>query len=70
MPTIKKAKADAAVMAERQESKCLVTEHLAAAAEKNAKAVDDATDYLADLVAVQKRTADALKGIQKGLATF
>ncbi|RYP45862.1 hypothetical protein DL768_007858 [Monosporascus sp. mg162] len=51
MPAIKKVKADAAATAERQKSKRLAAERLAAAAEKIAKAVDDAVDYAAELVA-------------------
>ncbi|RYP44156.1 hypothetical protein DL768_009355 [Monosporascus sp. mg162] len=70
MPAAKKAEADAAATAERQESKRLAAERLAAAAEKTAKAVDDAVDYAAELVAEQKRAANALEGIQKGLATL
>ncbi|RYP10993.1 hypothetical protein DL764_000290 [Monosporascus ibericus] len=70
MPTAKKGEADTAATAERQESKRLSAERLAAAAERSAKAADDAADYAAELVAEQKRAADALEGIQKGLVTL
>ncbi|RYP55194.1 hypothetical protein DL768_000188 [Monosporascus sp. mg162] len=65
-----KAKADAAATAEQQENKRLTVKRLAAAAEKIAKAVDDAVDYAAELVAKQKRAADAFENIQKELATL
>ncbi|RYP45891.1 hypothetical protein DL768_007822 [Monosporascus sp. mg162] len=64
MPAAKKAKADAAATSERQESKRLAAERLAAAAEKTAKAVDDAVDYAAELAAKQKRAADVFEDIR------
>ncbi|RYP60645.1 hypothetical protein DL770_009955 [Monosporascus sp. CRB-9-2] len=70
IPAAKKVKADATVIAERQESKRLVTERLVTAAEKITKAVDDAVDYAAELVTKQKQTADAFKGIQKKMVIF
>ncbi|RYO86383.1 hypothetical protein DL766_001040 [Monosporascus sp. MC13-8B] len=70
MPAAKKTEANAVIMAKRQKSKRFATERLAAAAEKNAKAVDDAIDYLTELVVMQKYTANALKSIQKGLVTL
>ncbi|RYP27733.1 hypothetical protein DL766_006233 [Monosporascus sp. MC13-8B] len=70
MLAAKKTEADAATVAKRQKNKRLTAKRLAAAAEKNVTAVDDATNYLTELVAVQKRTADAFKSIQKGLVTF
>ncbi|RYP84841.1 hypothetical protein DL770_005134 [Monosporascus sp. CRB-9-2] len=51
IPVAKKVKANAAAITEWQESKRLVTERLAAAAEKTTKAVDDAVDYAAEFVA-------------------
>ncbi|RYP44236.1 hypothetical protein DL768_009269 [Monosporascus sp. mg162] len=51
MPATKKVKADTAATAERQENKRLVAKRLAAVAEKITKAVDDAADYAAELVA-------------------
>ncbi|RYP48862.1 hypothetical protein DL768_005319 [Monosporascus sp. mg162] len=66
----KKAKADAAATSKRQKNKRFAVKRLAAATEKIVKAVDDVVDYAAELVAKQKRAADALKNIQKGLATL
>ncbi|RYP50578.1 hypothetical protein DL768_003923 [Monosporascus sp. mg162] len=70
IPAAKKVKADAAVTAERQENKRLAAKRLAAAVEKIAKAVDDAVDYAAELVAKQKQAVNAFENIQKKLATL
>ncbi|RYP47154.1 hypothetical protein DL768_006764 [Monosporascus sp. mg162] len=50
IPVTKKVKADTAATAERQENKRFAVKRLAAAAEKIAKAVDNAVDYAAELV--------------------
>ncbi|RYP19466.1 hypothetical protein DL765_003306 [Monosporascus sp. GIB2] len=70
MLTAKKAEFDAAAATERLESKRLAAERLASAGEKNARAVDEAVEILAELVAEQRRAADALEGIHRGLASL
>ncbi|RYP04226.1 hypothetical protein DL765_010262 [Monosporascus sp. GIB2] len=70
MLAAKKAEFDAAAATERQESKRLAAERLASAGEKNAKAVDEAVETLAELIAEQRRAADALEGIHMVLASL